>query len=411
MTTDPQTPSFKWKIGCPNLTDDVGCSTGMTGIGQTWSVPIGAYVAEYPGAGADPVPVIFVGGGFDDCLNADQATYPAACSSAKGRGIYMLNAATGALIKSFDTVAPVITDVVPVDIDQDRTADFVYAADVAGNLYRIRFADLVTDLNGLTSVPPGSIVPRDNSGDAKWVIEKIASLPDSQRRFYNSPVVGLFRGTVFVTIGSGDRERPLEVNYPYTANVQNRFYVLSDSPFADYTAEDQAVGPYTRRVVDLEGATMYEVGTTQAVGEDDGWYLDLPDRGEQVANPSVVAGGRVFFNTFQPGGTGGSLCELPLGIGTAYEVNLRNPQATQGVQLQAPGFPVAGVIANVLVTEGCVTEPCAPVTTENECASPRECGPPERVIIGGCSDEGVCEIDPVPPPVRKRAYFTEDVDR
>jgi len=29
-------PSFKWKVGCPELNSDAGCTPGMSGIGQTW---------------------------------------------------------------------------------------------------------------------------------------------------------------------------------------------------------------------------------------------------------------------------------------------------------------------------------------------------------------------------------------
>src|SRR6267154_187761 len=37
--SSPGSPSFKWKVGCPNLTDDTGCSAGTSGMGQTWSMP------------------------------------------------------------------------------------------------------------------------------------------------------------------------------------------------------------------------------------------------------------------------------------------------------------------------------------------------------------------------------------
>jgi type IV pilus assembly protein PilY1 len=35
--TNPGTPSLLWKVGCPNLGNDDGCTAGMSGIGQTWS--------------------------------------------------------------------------------------------------------------------------------------------------------------------------------------------------------------------------------------------------------------------------------------------------------------------------------------------------------------------------------------
>ena len=37
--TDPANPQFLWRRGCPNLTNDTGCSSGMSDIGQTWATP------------------------------------------------------------------------------------------------------------------------------------------------------------------------------------------------------------------------------------------------------------------------------------------------------------------------------------------------------------------------------------
>src|SRR5215471_10751164 len=37
--TNPSSPSLKWKVGCPDLTDDINCTNGFSAIGQTWSTP------------------------------------------------------------------------------------------------------------------------------------------------------------------------------------------------------------------------------------------------------------------------------------------------------------------------------------------------------------------------------------
>lgn len=426
--TDPDTPELLWRKGCPNLDDDDGCSAGFTDMGQSWSTPIGLYAAEYPGNDEPPEPLLVFGGGFDDCLNADQAAYPTGCSSANGKGVYVLDAVTGALVKKFDTDAPVITQVAPIDVDADGLVDFIYVADVAGNLYRILKADLTIDLTNLTDVPPGAIVPRDDdtTGHDEWIIEKIAAIPGTQRRFYNSPTVGIFRGTIFVTIGSGDRERPLEANYPYNENVQNRFYVLADSPHADWLAEQQAITDgltYTRRVVDLEGNTMFEVGTDLEENQDlrdfDGWYLDLPDRGEQVANPSAIGGGKVLFNTFQPGGVSVGICARPLGIGKNYAVDLFSPEVPETSECAGGGYCIPPVIATVEdIPPGCEDgedcyfvppEDCEGADCQPDCDDADiDCEVKTICIIGGFN---VCTLDPDIDPFRARTYFTEDIDR
>ncbi len=100
VTNPAAAPDLLWRVGCPNLTDDTGCTTGFSGIGQTWSMPISGYVEGYVDGQNNPKPVVVFGGGFDDCLNADAAAYPtSACSSAKGTGVYVLDAATGALLR------------------------------------------------------------------------------------------------------------------------------------------------------------------------------------------------------------------------------------------------------------------------------------------------------------------------
>jgi len=427
--TDPDTPELMWSHGCPNLDNDAGCTAGFGDIGQTWSTPMGGYLAGYTGNDEDPDPVVIFGGGFDDCLNADQAAYPAACSSANGKGVYLVDGVTGALIKYFATDAPVVTEVAPVDLNFDGIIDFVYVADVAGNLYRIRFADLKQDLTNLTTVPVGALVPRDNTSGKEWLIEKIATIPaendGTQRRFYNAPAIALFRGTIFVTIGSGDRERPLEANYPYAADVENRFYVLLDSPFADYTAEQLAIADaktYNRAVVNLEGDTMFVVGTEmpedKQLSDFDGWYINLPARGEQVANPAVSGGGKVFFNTFQPGGVSTGLCERPTGIGKNYTMDLFAPKETEGELCPGGGFCIPPIIATVDVPKGCESDDCYFKPREDcvgdecqpDCSSnpDADCETTTLCIVGGFD---VCKLDPVVDPKRGRVYFTEKVDK
>jgi type IV pilus assembly protein PilY1 len=404
--SDPNAaPDLLWRVGCPNLGDDTGCTSGFSGIGQTWSMPIGGKVQGYVDGSGNPKNIVIFGGGFDDCLNADAATYPSACSSAKGKGVYILDAATGTLLKHLDTDAPVISEVSPVDINFDGLIDFAYAADVKGNLYRVNFGTMAS------SNPAAGLAALDVNA---WTMDKVASMSDDTRRFYNAPVVGAFQGMVVVTIGSGDRERPLDSNYPYVSNVQNRFYAFFDEPYKTFVANPSGdLQPTQATTVDLDGDTMLAVVATPAdfTQEYDGWYMDLPDRGEQVANPAAIGGGKVFFNTFQPGGTNEGLCTRPLGIGTGYAVDLFGPEYTQGTVIDGPGIPIPPVIATVLMPPG-----------EPDCPVGQVCPPPDDdpCASGGCEYKTVCigcqgftpvEIVPNPPPLRRRIFFTEDVDR
>lgn len=421
---DPNAPELLWRRGCE--TDDTSsCTAGgqFNNIGQTWSTPIGGYLKEYVNLSDEPKPVVMFGGGFDECLNADQAAYPADCANANGKGVYLLDAVSGDLIEYFPTDAPVLTEVTDVDFDFDGTIDYVYVADVKGNLYRITFADLVQDISTFVDVPDSALVARDNSDGNEWEIEKIGTIPaeadGTQKRFYNSPAVGFFRGIVFVAIGSGDRERPLEANYPWQEDVQNNFYVLIDRPYSDYAARQLAEAEseaYTKVPVDLEGDTMHDLNTEFEEGESlvdfDGWYLGLPDQGEQVVNAATIGGGKVFFNTFQPGGVSNGVCQEPLGIGTAYTVDLFAPEATAGEEIAGGGMPIPPILATVEIPPGCETADCVPPCEGPDCdpcsLPGAECET-QTVVIGLKGFDPV-KIDPDVDPVRQRVYFTEEID-
>lgn len=408
--TDPDAdPDLLWRVGCPNLDDNTGCSTGFTSIGQTWSKPVGGLVEGYVDGDGNPQLVVAFGGGFDDCLNADVATYPSACNSGNGRGVYILDALTGDLLAQLDTDAPVITDLAPIDINFDGTLDFLYMADVEGSLYRVNFITLA-DSNPQTGI---TVLAED-----EWTIEKIAFESDVERRFYNAPVAGAFQGTVIVTIGSGDRERPLEANYPYADEVGNRFYAFFDEPYKVIVADpDEELETGETHIIDLDGDTMFPVtadpdADPPALTNYDGWYMDLSDRGEQVANASAIAGGKVFFNSFQPGGSTVGLCSEPLGIGTGYAVDLFDPEFTEGNEITAPGLPIPPVIATVKVPPG--EPPCDGADCDEVPEDP--CGQPDNdceivTVCIGCEGFEPVEVVPNAPPIRQRVFFTEDIDR
>jgi len=404
--TDPDAPELLWKHGCPSLNNDSGCTAGFSNIGQTWSVPVGGYVLGYVDNDDVPKPLVMFGGGFDDCLNEDVAAYPASCSSAKGKGVYILDAETGQTLRKLDTDAPVITDVATVDLNFDGFIDFAYVADVAGNLYRINLSAMAGEnpANSLSGIEP-----------ADWTIVKIGSIADNTRRFFNSPAAAAIKGSVMVTLGSGDRERPLEINYPYASDVQNRFYALMDRPYLTFVASNpnSAIGEVS--TVDLDGNSMLAVesggGGTFNPSVYDGWYMDLPDRGEQVANAAAIAGGKVFFNTFQPGGVSDGICSRPLGVGKGYAVDLFSPTFTAGEQIDGGGMPIPPGIYTVKVPPGtpdCFGAGCN--VPEIDC-SDTEAGCRVVTVCIGCQGFEPIEVVPNAPPIRRRVYYSEDTDR
>ena len=389
----PNQPAFLWKVGCPALNSDTGCTSGFAKIGQTWSTPVSGRVKSGTEevAGEVPDPILVFGGGWDACLDEDQAMLPlSGCS--KGNRLYVVNALSGALIREFETEAPVVAEVSALDIDNDGYLDFVYAADAAGNLYRLNFGRLATLADPYVESLP----------QAEWFISPIAKSSLATARFLNKPTIGATQNRVFVTIGSGDRERPLKQNYPYADNVSNRFYAFIDEPYGELAG-----------VVDLDKATseaergMLNVAVGLAddeslVDQHWGWYLDLPDQGEQVVNPSAIGGGYVFFNSFQPeGGTKGFCSDL--GKSKAYRVPLFRPVKDEGKEF-GEGVPIPPIIVTVKLDSGepsCQGDACGPGEIPNEIVT----------VCIGCEGFDPIEIIPASNNAVREAYRAEDIDR
>ena len=356
---NPSAPSLKWAVGCPNLSDDNNCTDGMSGIGQTWSAPRGARIKGY----SQTDPVIIVGGGYDTCEDENSKT--PSCNNSKGRVVYVLNADTGAIIKSFTfpgvaSSRSIAADVTLVDIDADGYVDYAYAADTGGNIYRMDFIDY-------------DKTPR---APANWTGRRVAytngNPDDNGRKFLFGPAAFTTGGKAYLAIGSGDREHPLQTHYPFS-DVVNRFYVYKD---------DLAVTAADAAAVDLDGATMTNL--TANTGCDDppllpnstgkGWYMKLNQygQGEQTVTAALIAGGMVNFSTNRPL-TNPNACSASLGEARGYSVNLFNASGGVGVSdscggvrsgvFAGGGLPPSPVQAtvpingrNVTVCIGCASE-------------------------------------------------------
>jgi len=312
--TNPAAPSFMWKVGCPNLTDDNGCTTGMTGFGQSWSLPNIAFIKGY----STTTPVIVVGGGYDACEDNNSSSPP--CSKPKGAGVYVLNANTGAVIASFPTTRSVPADIALIDIDSDGNVDYAYAADTGGNIYRIDFVS--STRNPLPS--------------ANWTIHRVAYTNGAGRKFLYPPALLPNGANVFLAIGSGDREHPLQTQYPYS-NVVNRFYVymddltaISSSGPSSLTGGNNLDDPTTFKDVTTNptcsGASLVSSGSK-------GWFMNLNQygKGEQTVTSAVISGGMASFSTNRPIPTSPESCSNSLGEARGYWVNLFNGSGAVGV--------------------------------------------------------------------------------
>ena len=332
IASDPASPSLKWKRGCPNAGDDTGCSTGFEGLGQTWSQP---KLVKAAGHGSGASPLLVMGGGYDPCEDAD----PAACSITKGNHVYVIDADDGSLLVRLDTMRAVTGDVFPIR-DSSGLVQWLYLADLGGNVYRISGIDANTAI-GMT--PP-----------ARWTITRIAALGcDSgtgctpQRKFLFSPDVLDLGGRYALLLGSGDREKPLR-DYTSAYAVANHFYLLKDNP-ADagwLAAESARCGA---GLICL--AALQDVNDAAAAASEKGWYLSLGPH-EQVVTSAITVYGTVTFSTHEPAVPVTGACSSNLGTARVYNIDFRSAAPAHGHATRSeiiaggglPPSPVAGMV-------------------------------------------------------------------
>jgi type IV pilus assembly protein PilY1 len=315
--TNPAAPVYKWKIGCPNLANDTNCTAGMAAIGQTWSKPaVVSSILGYTGA------VVIVGGGYDGCEDANSAT--PTCTAPKGAGVHVVDAFTGAVVKSFSTTRSVAADVALVAIATPGVVDHAYAVDTGGNIYRIDFAAQTTN----------------------WTINRVAYTNGSGRKFFYAPaLLPATGGKVYLAIGSGDREHPLQSQYPY-AGVVNRLYVYKDD-LASTSANDL---DSTVTMSDFTAPSTCATAGVLPASSLKGWFMNLNQngQGEQTVTSAVIGAGMVAFSTNRPIPAAAGTCSTTLGEARGYWVNLFNGSGAIGVTPSCGGtrssvFPGGGL--------------------------------------------------------------------
>jgi type IV pilus assembly protein PilY1 len=358
----PSDPKFMWKID--------HSSAGFSELGQTWSTPKVTKLRG-PLAASDGTvisagePVLIFGAGYAGGFNAAspysriyEDVFPPDTSYAYSRGIYVVQARTGKLIRFFQSaVSGSITRSVPSDVtlvDQnfDGYTDTAYVGDLGGNLWRM-------DLDKFDG---------SENNAANWTLTRIGALDG---KFFYPPDVVLTSGFSAVLIGSGDREDPKRVS------SQDHFYMIKD------TGSDSALS-----AADLVDASLGGVPLSAP-----GWKFALR-AGEKVVNAALTVGGNTYFGTNQPDPTN-SLCTGGLGIARAYAVPFLADSAPVSTVLVSGGLPPSPVAGIVEITDADGSSKLVPF------------------IIGAGTGGSPIEAEKINvqvPPVRKRIYWYSNED-
>ena len=341
---DPLTPKYLWKAH--------NSDAGLTELGQTWSQP--QVIASI---NASATPVLLFGAGYDDQVedrltstitgttSTSVTTAAGPFNRSMGRGIYMLNALTGAIIWQAAGRARAVTDLtthpylVVAGMDCSISSDLAvtrqeggliynrgYAADNCGNIWRVDFNDPIP---------------------ANWRVTKLAAIGDTannasnvNRRKFQFAADVVYRPTFdAILIGSGDRE------HPFDTTVQNRFYMIKDYAKGALSTDvpgalgvplyptviESAMYDATSNCIQTSSGCPAGVTATIATAQlaaASGWYLTLGS-GEKTVGGALAQSGTVIFVTNQPATvTTAGVCTSNLGTARTYEVSVNDATAT-----------------------------------------------------------------------------------
>ncbi len=288
--TDPNDPQYLWRIDNANatITGIPNPTTIITEMGESWAEPeIGKVRAGTVGSETDTI-VAFIGGGYNS-------------TNTKGRGLFIINALTGALVKDY-TVAnsgtyPVLANmtscvpstVLAVDTTFDGYVNRVYVGDTGGQMWRF-----------------GNQAGSENGNVNNWTPRRLFQGNSGTKIFYPPDLV-LESGYAYLYFGSGDRNEPMYCPSP-DPHI-NRFYAVKDKNETDAAFQSRVGGVLAEsRLVDMTADLLQDPGTSETtkntirtqLANGDGWYIIMEHDGEKVLAAPVAIYGVVIFTTFTP---------------------------------------------------------------------------------------------------------------
>jgi type IV pilus assembly protein PilY1 len=329
--TNPANPLYLWRKGCDHAlistNNGYGCDSGYDELGQTFSEPRIARI----GTALDNQTVLIFGAGYDPTVEDPD---PALANSSRtmGRGIFVVNAYTGAVIRQIreskmDYAVP--SDITLIDFDGDGFLDRLYFGDTGGQIWRV-------DTTA-------------NKNPSSWTTQRIASLglgEDSglsgdanRRKFLFSPDVvetAPGSGIYSILVSSGDRENPLNgaAARSSATTVTNRIYMLLDGAargstvIAESNLEDRTTNTFTPITGNL------------------GWYITMSATGEKGTGSVVTLSGTSYIGTNYPVTAGAGACFSTVGNARFYTVDF----------LTSAGRPSGGTSPSSDITQGRFTE-------------------------------------------------------
>lgn len=219
--------------------------------------------------------------------------------------LFIYNAVNGSLVKKFvvDATGGGLAEPRAADIDNDGKADFIYAGDMKGNVWKF-------DIQGSTasewnvayksgSTPQPMFTARDEGGDAQPITSAVA--------LAREPATG----RIFVLFGTGK----YVTNGDLSSNSTQTIYALVDDGQRVTSRNDLQEREIPHTGLDSKGRKARAWESYSPLDEDArGWFVDLgiPTAGERVVTAPFVRGRALWFSSIIPqpgsgcdsGGTG-----------------------------------------------------------------------------------------------------------
>ncbi|MDJ0698260.1 MAG: PilC/PilY family type IV pilus protein [Woeseiaceae bacterium] len=368
--TRRNSPQVKWRVSA-------------AAFGQSWSRPTVARIdIDDAGLNADKA-VVVIGGGYD--VVHDSGAHPSTPDT-QGAGIYFLDLETGnvlwragadvdADLQMAGMTRSIPTQVRVIDINGDRFADRMYAADMGGQILRF---DIFNGKQPFELVTGGVLAQLGAEGLGS------PTLADT-RRFYNTPDVSLFndnaqnRRFLAISIGSGYRSHPLDNSNSdrfYSIRDKNVFNQMSQAEYDTFT-------PYTEaNLVEISGTVGTTIGAAQA-----GWKFTLPAN-QKVLATSTTFNNEVFFVAFSPDIANAETCKASAGKNFLYRVSVINGDPIADLDTIAPDMEDEARVTD-LKQGGIASSPQFLFPSPEDDCTGDECSPPPIGCVGvECFDPG-----------------------
>ncbi len=282
--------------------------------------------------------------------------------------LMIVDLATGQLVKALDTgisgIGNGLADVVPVDTNDDRITDVVYAGDLKGNLWKFDLTGNTSNQWDVAFSSGGSPAPLFRAVDRNGVAQPITSRPVVSNHEESGLMIYFGTGKFFET---GDDIIPASPQVQTFYGIRDDAAVVTRSQLVEQTITYEGFAKLQNDPNDASDDTLTKqeirITTNNGFGSPStyGWQLDLipPDpaaaEGERVVSRALVRDGRIIFSTSIPdpdpcgyGGTGW-LMELDAATGSRLDFSpfdLNNDMLfTEGdfVEIDGVYLPVSGL--------------------------------------------------------------------